>query len=172
MPLQRGNRMRAPLLSATCVTPGLSGGDLCSLTGSRIKRRTSAEHLSSCVYLPQPAVAADQSISGAVVCERRLLSAFQLGDDMAGQHLAQLHAPLIEGVDVPDGALREDAVLIECHERAERLRCQPLGENGARRPVAFEGAVWHQPFWCALGPNLVRRLAKGQGFSLGEDIRQ
>src|SRR5207253_4879634 len=90
----------------------------------------------------------------------------------AGQHLAQLHAPLIEGVDVPDGALREDAVLIECHERAERLRRQPLGENGAGWPVAFESAVWHEPFRCALGPDLVRRLAKGQGFGLGEDVRQ
>src|SRR4029453_13410530 len=109
MPLQRGTRIRDPPLSATCVTPGLSGGDLCSRTGSRIKRRTSAAHLPSCVYPPQPAVAADEGIGGAVVCERRLLRACQLGDDMAGQHLAQLHAPLIEGVNVPDGALREDA---------------------------------------------------------------
>src|SRR4029453_1703202 len=112
MPLQRGTRIRDPPLSATCVTPVLSGGDLCELTGSRIKRRTSAAHLALCMYLPQTAVAADQGIGGAVVCERRLLSAFQLGDDVAGQHLAQLHAPLIQGGDVPNCGLREDAVAI------------------------------------------------------------
>src|SRR5262249_43688703 len=72
----------------------------------------------------------------------------------------------------PDGALREDTVLIECHECAERLRRQPLGENGARWPVAFESAVWHEPFRCAFGLDLFRRLAKGQGFSLGKDVRQ
>src|SRR4029450_10493417 len=97
MPLQRGTRMRDPPLSATCVTPVLSGGDLCSLIGSRIKRRTSAAHLASCVYLPQPAVAADEGIGGAVVCERRLLRAFQLGGDAAGPHRGPVHAPLIEG---------------------------------------------------------------------------
>src|SRR5262245_18596675 len=120
------------------------------------------------MYLPQPAVAADQGIGGAVVCERRLLSAFQLRDDVAGQHLAQLHAPLIEGVNVPDGALREDAVLIEGHECAERLRRQPLGENGARWPVAFEGAVWHQPFRCAFSLDLFRGFAKARAMGLAK----
>src|SRR5262249_2952989 len=116
----------------------------------------SSAHLASCMRLPQPAVAADQGISGAVVCERRLLNAFQLGDDVAGQHLAQLHAPLIEGVDVPDGALREDAVLIECHERADNAPRAPA-IPGAR---AVKLHAWCHPPKLLLGP-LPKGLALG-----------
>ena len=36
-----------------------------------------------------------------------------------GQLLAQLHAPLVEAVDVPDDALDEDLVLVERDQRAE-----------------------------------------------------
>ena len=68
-------------------------------------------------------------------------------------------------------ALREDAMLVERHQLAERLRRQALGKDGARRPVAFEGAVRHQPVRRALGLDLLGRLAEGQGLGLGEDVR-
>ena len=53
------------------------------------------------------------------------VGALQLGDDPLGQHLAQLHAPLVERIDVPDRALGEDAVLVERDQLAERCRRQP-----------------------------------------------
>ena len=47
---------------------------------------------------------------------------FQFAEDLLGEDFAQLHAPLVEGVDVPDDALGEDAVLVEGDELAEGLR--------------------------------------------------
>ena len=45
--------------------------------------------------------------------ERRLLLAAEFSDNTLGQHLAKLDPPLVEGVDLPDDALGEDAVLVE-----------------------------------------------------------
>ena len=39
-------------------------------------------------------------------------------DDALGKRLAQFDAPLVEGVDVPDGALSEDTVFVQCDEFA------------------------------------------------------
>jgi len=36
------------------------------------------------------------------------------------QLLAELHAPLVEGVDAKDHAFDEDAVFIECDQAAQR----------------------------------------------------
>src|SRR5271166_1054127 len=98
--------------------------------------------------------------------------ALEFRDDALGKGLAQLDAPLIERVDVPDGALREDTVLIKCDKLAERLRRELFGQDGVRRAVALEDPVRHEPVWRALGLDLLGRLAEGQRLSLGEDVRQ
>ncbi len=54
------------------------------------------------------------------------LGVSQLRQDALGQHLPELHAPLVEGIDVPDGPLCEDTVLVECDQLAERGRRQPI----------------------------------------------
>src|SRR5215212_1312257 len=59
------------------------------------------------------AVAPDQRVGGAVVAQLRLGGRLQLGDDRLRQNLAQLHSPLVEGIDPPDRPLGEDAVLVE-----------------------------------------------------------
>ena len=43
------------------------------------------------------------------MAERGLCLALELRDNALGQHLAKLDAPLVERVDLPDGALSEDA---------------------------------------------------------------
>src|SRR5216684_3427050 len=58
------------------------------------------------------AVPADQGVGRAVMGELGLCLALELRDDALSQNLAEFDAPLIEGVDVPDGALGEHAVLI------------------------------------------------------------
>ncbi len=98
--------------------------------------------------------------------------ALEFRDDALGQHLAQLDAPLVERVDVPDDALGEDAVLVERDELAERFRREPLGEDGVRRAVALEDPVRHEPIRRALGLDFLGRLAEGQRLGLGEDVRQ
>ena len=40
----------------------------------------------------------------------------ELGDDALREHLAELDTPLVEGVDLPDHALGEHAVLVERDE--------------------------------------------------------
>src|SRR5262245_31937937 len=67
----------------------------------------------------EPAITSDQRIGRAVVLEPRFRRAFELWNDPLGQNLAQLHTPLIKGIDLPDGALGEDAVFIERDQCAE-----------------------------------------------------
>ncbi len=104
--------------------------------------------------------------------ERRLVFAFELGDDARREHLAQLDSPLIERVDAPDDALSEDAVLVQRDERAEDVGREHLGEDHVRRAVALHHAVGHDALRGALGPHLVDGLAEPERFGLREDVRR
>jgi hypothetical protein len=42
--------------------------------------------------------------------------------DLLRQHFAELHAPLIKGVDAPDPALDGDAVLVQSQQQTHRPR--------------------------------------------------
>src|SRR5581483_1897877 len=79
-------------------------------------------------------------------------------------------APLIEGVDLPDGALGEHGVLVERDQLAKRLWRQPLGQDGVGWAVAGEDAVRHQPLGGALSADLVGRLAEGERLALCKDV--
>ena len=57
-------------------------------------------------------VAADQVVGRTIMVELGLGVALELRDDALGQNLAEFDAPLIERVDVPDGALGKYAVLV------------------------------------------------------------
>ena len=56
--------------------------------------------------------------------------ALQFGEDFCGEDLAEFHAPLVERVDVPDGALCENCVLVEGDELAEDGGGERVGEDG------------------------------------------
>src|SRR5690606_32527723 len=58
--------------------------------------------------------------------------------------LAELDAPLIERIDVPDDALGEHLVLVEGEELAQRSRIEPGKENHGARPIAGMHLVWNQ----------------------------
>ena len=75
----------------------------------------------------------------------------ELRDDALGQHLAQLDAPLVERVDVPDHALREHDVLVERDQLAERRGRQSRQQQRVGRPVALERAMGDQPVGRAFG---------------------
>ncbi len=72
--------------------------------------------------------------------------AFHDGLQPRGQFLAELDAPLVEGVDVPDRRLDEDPVLIERDEPAEREGIELAVGDGERRPVAGKDPVRRQTF--------------------------
>src|SRR5271157_586852 len=95
------------------------------------------------------AIMADQRIGRTVMAKLGLCREF--GDDALGKDLAELDAPLVERIDVPDSALGKDAVLVESDELAERRWCQLLQQNRVGRPIAFERAVGHEPVGRALG---------------------
>src|SRR5215831_21303043 len=73
-----------------------------------------------------PAVAPDQRIGRAVVLELGFSRALELRNDLLGERLAQFDAPLVEGIDLPDGALGEDAVLVERNQPTQRGRRQAI----------------------------------------------
>src|SRR5256885_7023114 len=81
------------------------------------------------------AVVADERVGRAVVRQLGIAGGGQLGDDAVGQGLAELDAPLIERVDPPDRALREDLVLVERDQRAERGRREAIGQDRVGRLV-------------------------------------
>ena len=84
---------------------------------------------------------------------------------------AELDAPLVERIDVPDRALREDGVLVERDQLAERFGREPLGEDRVRRTIALEDAMRHEPVGRAFGFDLLGRLAEGERLGLREDVR-
>ena len=55
--------------------------------------------------------------------------------------LSQFDSPLVEGVDVPDHALREHRVLVGARRGLEHGGREPPREDRVRRPVALEHAV-------------------------------
>lgn len=92
-------------------------------------------------------------------------------ENLLGQRLAQLDAPLVKRVDVPDGALRERKVLVVDNQRAQLRRPNlPADEDARGRPVAEEDLVGDQVGGGALGADLVGRLADHEGLGLGEVV--
>src|SRR5579871_7039757 len=114
-------------------------------------------------------IAADERVRGTVVMQ--IAAAGKFGNDALGQHLAKLHAPLIERIDVPDGALREDFVLVQSDKLAQRFGRQALGQDGIGRAVALKGTLRHLEIGHAIGLHFLGGLAKGQRLSLGKEVR-
>src|SRR6266702_3858827 len=114
----------------------------------------------------------DEAVGGRVVgVGGRSAVRGQFRLDLLGEDLAELDAPLVERVDVPDRALREDLVLVQGDELAEHGRGQPGGDDRGGRVVALEDAVRDDRGRGALGLDLVLRLAEGERFGLREEVR-
>ncbi len=100
----------------------------------------------------------------------RLFSTLKLRNDAVGQHLPEFDTPLVERIDIPDGALDKDLVLIERDQLTECLRCQLRRKDSIRRAVALEGAVRHLKRRDAFRCNFLGRLSERQGLGLGEEV--
>src|SRR3984885_1302234 len=101
----------------------------------------------------------------------RIPGRLKLADDPLGQHLPELNAPLVERIDIPDGALRKHAVLIERDKLAKNLGREHIPEDRVRRSVTLEDLVWNQPIRRSFRLYLLCSLAEGQRFALREHIR-
>src|SRR5579862_2208740 len=115
-------------------------------------------------------IAANQCVGRAVVTQNRLSFAIELGNDLLCKYLAEFNSPLVERVDVPNDALNENRVLVQGNELAQRFRRQPFRENHVGWTVARKYAVRHQPIRRTFGLHLLGRLAKSEGFGLGEGV--
>src|SRR5450755_42262 len=104
--------------------------------------------------------------------ELGLFRAFELGDDALRENFAEFDAPLVERIDLPDGALGEDAVLVERDEFAERFGSELVEEDSVRRAVAFEDAMRNEPRGSAFSLDLLGGLAESESFGLGENVGQ
>ena len=102
--------------------------------------------------------------------EHRLASVLEFGDDALGQNLAELNAPLVARINVPEHALGEDGMLVKRDQLAQYFRRKLVSQNCVRWPVAFEDPVWHQPVRRAFRLHLLRRFAEGKRLGLGENI--
>lgn len=117
-------------------------------------------------------VSADQVVCRTVVREGRLFLAFYFGDDALSQNFAELNAPLIERIDLPDRTLGKHGVFVQSDKFAERLRRELGGKDRIRRTIAFENAMRDEPIRRALGFDLLWRFAESQRFGLGENVCQ
>ncbi len=114
----------------------------------------------------------DQIVCRAVMIESGLGRALQFRDNALRQNLPQLYAPLVERIEIPDDALREDVMFVKRDKLPQSRGCQPFSEDHVRWPVALKDAVRDEPVWCALGSYFFRRFTEGQCRRLREHIRQ
>src|ERR1700745_1814645 len=110
----------------------------------------------------------NQRIRRAVMSRLGLVFDFEFRNNALSQHLAELNAPLVERVYVPDHALGEDTMLIKRNELAQGIWCQLLDQNCVRRVVAFENTVWKERIDRAFSFDFLRRFTEGQCFGLGK----
>ncbi len=77
---------------------------------------------------------------------RDLCAGTQFGLQVCSQLFAQLHAPLVVGIDVPDDALHEYLVFIERYQPAQSSWRQLFEQDGIGRFIALEYFVRQQRF--------------------------
>ena len=94
----------------------------------------------------------------------------QIAENALRENLAELNAPLIVAVDVPDYALDENLVLVKSDERTERLRRELIGQKRIRGLVALEGLERDELLLDALLGAFLGRLTECESLGLGEEV--
>src|SRR5437763_17215076 len=98
---------------------------------------------------------------------------------LLGEPLAELNAPLIEGIDAPDDALREHAVLVERDELTQGCGIELLEQHDCARTAPGGDLVWDERLeprrWHLLaleiGPHGFRGLPRHEGLRLSQAAR-
>lgn len=82
----------------------------------------------------------DQAASRGIVSVTGTVS-LEFGLDLLREDLAELDAPLVEGIDVPDCALGESEVFVVGNQSTESTGRDLLSEDGGGGAVTHEGLV-------------------------------
>src|SRR6266851_8507758 len=104
------------------------------------------------------------------MCELRFVLVLNLRDDALRKRLAQLHAPLVERIDVPNRPLGEDGVFVQSYQLAQGFGRQLFGKDRVRWTITFEYPVGNEPVGSAFCLHLFRSLAEGQCFGLRANV--
>lgn len=94
----------------------------------------------------------------------------QLLLDILGQNLTQFDTPLVERVDVPDGAFGEGQVLVVGDQGSQGGGGDLLSQDGGGGTVSKESLVRHQVVGSTFGLDLFRGLTDHQGLRLGKEV--
>src|SRR5699024_8051953 len=112
--------------------------------------------------IPVLAVVREQRAGRGVLRRHGIRVAVDRRRYLQGQLLAELHAPLVERVDAPDGAFGEGDVLVQGDQLAQHAGRESRREDRRRRPIAAERACGHQRAGGAFCLDLFGRLAEGE----------
>lgn len=117
-------------------------------------------------------VTPDQIVCRAVMIENGLHRALHFRDNALRQDFSQLYAPLVERIEIPDDALRENVMFVKRNKLPQGRGRKPSSEDHVRWPVALKHPVRDQPFGCALRSYFLRRFTERQCRRLREHIGQ
>src|SRR5207249_1458200 len=109
-------------------------------------------------------IPADQVVRRTIMAKRGLCAALNFTDNALSQNLAELHAPLVKRIDLPDGALGENGMLAERDELAQNLERKPRCKDGIGRAIALEHSMRNEPVRSAFVFHLLRRFSESQSF--------
>ncbi len=101
----------------------------------------------------------------------RSLVGSELAINIFGQYFAELYAPLIERIKLPNGALDEYFVLVEGDELAKSVRRELRYEQRSARVIAGKGFMRHEIIRYIFGAHLIGGFAESEGFCLGQHVR-
>ncbi len=104
------------------------------------------------------------------MCEYGLFGILEFGDDAGSKHFSEFNTPLVKRVDIPDGALDEDFMLVERDQSAQNFWREFLGQDGICRMVAFESAMWNLKRRNTISRDFFGGLSECQRFGLGEEV--
>src|SRR5207245_10439992 len=105
---------------------------------------------------PGLSISSDQAVRRTVMANRGLPVALEFRNDALCQRFAKFHSPLVERIDLPNGALREDGMFVESDELADSLRREPGGQDRVRWTIALEDPLTDERIRGGLAFDLVR----------------
>lgn len=87
-----------------------------------------------------------------------------------GQHLSQLHTPLVERAQTPDESLHGSTMLVNGQQLTTRIRVELAEQQRRRRTVAREVLVLLEMLGHSLSSQILVVLSVGQSIGLGEEV--
>lgn len=112
----------------------------------------------------------NQATSGSIVA-LAAAGLVELLENLLSKDLAQLNAPLVEAVNVPDGTLDESQLLVVDNQSTQLSRADDIShQDGCRWSVAKEALVRDKLLGGALSSELVVSLADHESLGLGKVV--